>query len=249
MTLTSITVLALLIAATLLGTCGCAAIQRALLFYPTHRPHEGALTPWTRSGEVIGYARAVESPGAVWLMLHGNAGQASDRLGALPCFSPGDSVYILEYPGYGDRPGVPSREAFDRAAREAYALLRETHPRHPVCVAAESIGSGPAAALAREIRPPDKFALIVPFDRLSSVAADHFPAWLVRLVLRDDWDNMEALSRFTGPVEIVGAEADTVVPVRHARALAAAVPGSRLTVIPGDHNDWCGEGRVRIRYP
>ena len=182
-------------------------------------------------------------------MLHGNAGQASDRAYALPSFAPDDSVYILEYPGYGNRQGVPSRESLDRAAQEAYDLLRATHPSLPVCVVSESIGSGPAAMLATLSRPPDKFVFIAPFDKLSLVAEDHFPTFLVRLLLTSNWDNAKALSHYQGPVEVFGAESDTIIPVRHAKALAAAVPQSRLAIIPGGHNDWSLGGRVRVTNP
>jgi hypothetical protein len=231
------------------GAAGCASISRSFLFYPTHRPHNNSLTPWVRNGETIGYARMVASPRNVWLMLHGNGGQASDRIYAVPCFSNDDSVFIMEYPGYGSRPGTPSKAAFNLAAWEAYLFLRETYPGIPVCVAAESIGSGPASVLATLAGKPDKLVLIVPFDRLALVAAEHFPAILVRLMLRDDWDNVAALSRYPGPVDIIGAEADTIIPVGHARALAAAVPGARLFIIGGGHNDWSVGGRVKIRNP
>jgi pimeloyl-ACP methyl ester carboxylesterase len=247
MILKSIAALILLVAAILSGIVGCSSIERKLLFYPTHRPHDNSLTPWMRNGEIIGYSRKIASPKNVWLMLHGNGGQASDRLYAVPSYSDEDSVYILEYPGYGNREGVPSKEAFNRAAKEAYLLLRETYPRIPVCVVAESIGSGPASSLASLAHKPDKFVLIVPFDRLSLVAEDHFPAILVRLILKDDWDNIEALSHFKGPIEIFGAAADTIIPVSHAKALAAAVPGSKLAIIDGGHNDWSYQGRVKIR--
>ncbi|MBA4367399.1 MAG: alpha/beta hydrolase [Desulfobacterium sp.] len=243
----SITVLVLLVVVSLFGTAGCSSIERRLLFYPTHRPHDNSLTPWSKNGQVIGYARLVESPKNVWLMLHGNAGQASDRLYAVRSFSPEDSVYILEYPGYGNRQGIPSKETFDRAAKEAYEFLREVYHRIPVCVASESIGSGPASSLSALGLPPDKFVLIVPFDKLSLVAEDHFPSFLVRLLLTNNWDNVEALSHYKGPVEIIGAESDTVIPVRHAKALAAAVPGSKLRIINGGHNDWSYDGRVKIR--
>jgi hypothetical protein len=231
----------------LFGSIGCSAIERKLLFYPTHRPHDNSLTPWMRSAEIIGYARKVESPRNIWLMLHGNAGQASDRIYALPSFSDEDSVFILEYPGYGNRKGIPSKKTFDRAAKEAYLFLRETYPHIPVCVAAESIGSGPAASLASLNQKPDKFVFIVPFDTLSSVAKDHFPSFLVRLILRSDWDNAEALSDFKSPVDIFGAESDTIIPVKHAKALATALPGSKLTIIHGGHNDWSYDNRVKIR--
>lgn len=245
----STVVRSLLLVLALSMLAGCSLIERKLLFHPTHKPHLNSLTPWVKQGQVIGYAREVKAPQNAWLMLHGNAGQASDRLYAVPSFAPGDSVYILEYPGYGDRPGSPSMAAFDRAAREAYEFLRETHPHRPVCVAAESIGSGPACRLAGLAPPPDKLVLIVTFDRLALVAEDHFPAFLVRLVLTADWDNVRALTPYPGPVEIIGAKSDTVIPVRHAIALAAAVPNSKLSIIAGGHNDWSYGNRVIIRNP
>jgi pimeloyl-ACP methyl ester carboxylesterase len=225
-------------------------IERKLLFYPTHhRPSDNILTPWIKNGEIIGYSRTVASPKNVWLMLHGNAGQASDRSYAIPSFSTSDSVFILEYPGYGNRKGAPSKDTFNRAAKEAYLLLRETYPNIPVCVVSESIGSGPASSLAGLIPPPNKFVLIVPFDRLSSVADDHFPAVLVSLLLRDNWDNVAAFSHYKGPIDIFGAEGDTIIPVKHAKALAASIPSSKLAIIGGGHNDWSYEDRVKIRNP
>jgi pimeloyl-ACP methyl ester carboxylesterase len=233
----------------LLGVAGCSYVERKLLFYPTHHPHDNNLTPWIKSGRIIGYSRQVESPGNVWLMLHGNGGQASDRIYAIHCFSENDSVFILEYPGYGNRKGVPSKDSFNKAAEEAYLLLRDMYPKTPVCVVAESIGSGPALSLARLDSKPEKFVLIVPFDKLSSVAEDHFPAILVRLILKNNWNNVEALTRYMGPIDIFGAEADTVIPVNHAKVLAASYPGSNMVVIPGGHNDWSDGEKVQIRNP
>ncbi len=59
--------------------------------------------------------------------------------------------------------------------------------------------------LAAAARPPDKFVLIVPFDTLASVASDHMPWLPVRLLLKDNWDDVAALQSFTGPVDIYGA--------------------------------------------
>ncbi|MBU1054155.1 MAG: alpha/beta hydrolase [Proteobacteria bacterium] len=249
MKLISITTLLLITSITLFGIVGCSPIERMFLFFPSHNPHNNSLTPWNRNGETIGYSRMVESPKNVWLMLHGNAGQASDRLYAIPCFSDKDSIFILEYPGYGDRKGVPSKESFNHAAKEAYLFLRGTYPDIPVCVAGESIGSGPASYLATLDNKPVKLVLIVPFDKLSLVAKEHFPSFLVWLILKDNWDNIEALSNYKGAIDIFGAEADAIIPVQHAKALAASVPGSKLVIIDGGHNDWSYEGKVKIRNP
>lgn len=241
-------IIALIVTTTamLLLMVGRSSIARKLMFYPTHGTDENGLKPWIRNGVLIGYSRIVDAPKNVWLMLHGNGGQASDRAYAIPCFSAGDSVFILEYPGYGKREGVPSKESFNQAAKEAYLFLREGYPNTPVCVVAESIGSGPASSLASLGQPPDKLVLVVPFDKLSSAANDHFPSFLVALVLRDDWDNIEALSKYNGPVDIFGAQDDTIIPIGHAKALATAVPSSKFVVIEGGHNDWSRKGKVRI---
>ncbi|MEO6874987.1 MAG: alpha/beta hydrolase [Opitutaceae bacterium] len=232
-----------------LMTIGCSSLERKLLFFPTHRDADGQLSPWLKDGHVIGYTHRVASPKNVWLMLHGNGGQAADRVYALPCFSPDDSVYILEYPGYGSREGTPSSRSLNQAAMEAYQLLRATYPQTPICVVSESLGCGPASVLASGERPPDKVVLILPFDQLSLVAQDHYPAVVVSMLLHDNWDNVATLSKYHGPVEIFGARDDEIIPVAHAKALAAAVPTAKFILIDGGHNEWATPGRVTIRNP
>jgi uncharacterized protein len=221
--------------------------QRSLLYFPSHGAIATALAPWSDGARTIGYCREVPQPRAIWLMMHGNAGQAATRDYVLRCLAEQDSLYVLEYPGYGSREGSPSRESFNQAASEAYQLLRSRHPGIPVCALGESVGSGPACALAQEQPAPDKIVLVVPFDVLASVASEQFPYLPVRLLLRDGWDNVESLRHYTGPVEIFGAANDTIVPVKHARALAKQIPGARFIEIAGGHNDWPNDPQVKLR--
>lgn len=223
--------------------------QRKLLYYPTHHQETNGLAQWRHEGELIGFAREVPSPENVWLMMHGNGGQASDRAYALSSFSPRDSVFILEYPGYGKRGGRPSMKAFDAAAWEAWDLLKHRFPHTPLCVVSESIGSGPASILAKHPDPPEKIVLIVPFDTLASVASHHFPFLPVGLMLRDKWDNVEALKNYRGCLEIFGARDDDIIPIAHSRLLAQSKPGSLFHEIPGGHNDWAVNGKVTVRNP
>jgi len=227
---------------------GCALIQRKLLYLPTNLPGNNGLSDWRYDGQLIGYARQAVSPGTVWLFLHGNAGQASDRTYALASFSVTDSVYFLEYPGYGTRPGSPTRVSIDAAARQAYQLLRSQFPNVPVAVAAESLGCGPAAILATDPHPPDKIVLIIPFDTLAAVAARHYPFLPVSLLLRDNWDNIASLSGYRGQLELFAAEADTIIPITHAKKLAASTPSAVFHTIDGGHNDWADGGKVKIRF-
>ena len=228
---------------------GCQSLQRSALFYPSHNDGDGGLGRWTHEGALIGFAREVPDPENVWLMLHGNGGQAADRVYALGAFSPRDSVFIMEYPGYGKRPGKPSRGSFDAAALAAYQLLRARFPGKPVCVAAESIGSGPAATLVAANPPPDKLVFIVPFDDLKSVGKDHLPYAPMSLLLAGSWNNVESLAKYAGPVDVFGAETDQVINVRHAQALAASRPQAKFHLLRGGHNDWSTQPDVEIRNP
>jgi pimeloyl-ACP methyl ester carboxylesterase len=182
-------------------------------------------------------------------MLHGNGGQAANRTYALGAFSAHDSVFILEYPGYGAREGKPSRASFDAAATEAYTLLRKTFTNTSICVMGESIGSGPACMLAAQSPPPDKIVLVVPFDKLTSVAAHQVGSFAAGLLLEAKWNNIQSLLKYRGPVEIFGAEADNVIPIEHAKNLASSISSARFHSIPGGHNDWSTSGRVEIRNP
>jgi pimeloyl-ACP methyl ester carboxylesterase len=237
-----------LVAMSVLAVFGCQIIQRKLLFYPSHHANANGFTRWEHDGQTIGYVREAADPKNVWMLLHGNGGQAADRQYAMYAFDRNDSVFILEYPGFGGRTGTPSRRSIDAAARAGYADLRARFPGRPVCVAGESLGSGPASVLSGESPPPDKIVLVVPFDSIKSVGKDHAPALLVHLVLAGTWNNVEALQRYHGPIEIFGAEDDEVIPVKHARALAASVPHAQFQQIRGNHG-WANQPDVQFRCP
>lgn len=228
---------------------GCQALVRQVMFAPSHHAQDNGLSHWMHDNRLIGFARIVNDPQNVWLMLHGNGGQAADRTYALHAFADHDAVFILEYPGYGQRTGKLSRPSFDAAALEAYELLRAQFPSKPVCVATESLGSGPGSTLAKLPRPPDKFVFIVPFDDVKSLAREHMSLLPTGLMLAGSWDNVESMAGFRGPVEVFGANGDGIIPVAHARRLGTSLPQARFHLIPGGHNEWSQQAEVRIRNP
>lgn len=211
-----------------------AITQRSHIYYPRRTPAEAAerearalrLQPWRDAdGAVIGWFRRASEPEARRvLVVHGNAGSATDRHHYADVFSArlgGEdwSVFILEYPGYGARPGRPSEHALTAAALAALDALLAESPS-PVLLLGESLGSGVACALAAE-RPTQTagLLLITPFPSLADVAAVHYPFLPVRLFLRDRYDAAAALRRFSGPLAVVTAGADEVVPARLGRSL------------------------------
>jgi hypothetical protein len=97
-----------------------------------------------------------------------------------------------------------------------------------------SLGGGAITALARE-RTLAAIVLESTFTSVRRMAQSiGVPAFLVR----DPLDNLAVIESFPGPVLIVHGERDDMIPVAHARELAAAARSARLVVVTGcGHND------------
>lgn len=227
-------------------------VQRRMLYFPSGMapPEQIAFAqsagfePWVdTAGERIGWKRSArgERPQR-WLVLHGNAGLAVQRAhwaDALERVSPGQAlaVYVLEYPGYGQRAGSPTEPSLTAAALSAVDTLPADGRR--LYLLGESLGCAVAAQVARA-RPErvGGLVLVSPFNRLADVAAYHYPWLPVRWLLRDRWESEEALRGFLGPVAILAAAQDGVVPASFTQRLHDGHGGrKRLHIIPGeDHN-------------
>ena len=119
-------------------------------------------------------------------------------------------VFILEYPGYADRSGMPSQKDIFRAADESFQMLSTNKP---VYLVGESLGTGVAAYLAGTYT--NKVAgvvLISPFNCMTDVAQNHFPLLPVRLLLVDRFPSEKYLRHYQGKVGITVDGKDTVVP-------------------------------------
>jgi pimeloyl-ACP methyl ester carboxylesterase len=215
-------------------------LQRSLLFFPTHDPSEpfcktSGLTHWVEDGQYVGEVRSGAATGRVWLYAHGSGGQAARTGYILPHFLPEDTVYIVEYPGYGDKGGSPSERAINAAVLGAYRALAARFGAAQIHVLGESLGSGPAAYLGSVDDPPGQIDLVVPYDDITAVAQERYPLLPIRALMRDRWYNSKALSHYTGHLEIFGARQDEVIPVHHAQALAAQLPKARYREMDTGH--------------
>ena len=191
--------------------------------------------PWRAAGEIVGWRRAsTTTPAAAnrLVVFHGNAGSALYRTHFIEGFEGLDGgalwqVHLFEYPGYGARGGEPSEETITKAARAAVHELAREDSR-PIFVLGESLGSGPACALARdESEHVSGVFLVTPFARLGDVAAHHYPMLMVNLILRDRWDNVSALHGYRGPVAVLLAGRDEVIPAAQGEELFRAYAGPK----------------------
>jgi pimeloyl-ACP methyl ester carboxylesterase len=145
--------------------------------------------------------------------------------------------YLLEYPGYGQRGGTPSEASLLAAADEGWETLPTNRPGY---VVSESLGTGVAAHLAQKY--PTQVAgllMFVPYDRLASVAQSHYPFLPAYLLLQDRFAPVDWLADYHGPVKIVLAGADQVIPIARGQALYDGYRGPKsLQIVPGaGHGD------------
>jgi len=227
--------------------------QEGMLFFPGQAPLEQV----GREARDVGFrlwpeptdgyrALLAEPAGQVvgtCVIWHGNAGSARQRdYLAAPLLRLGWRVVVAEYPGYGARPRGSLREA--ALVTEARQLTKDVQRQFggPLVVIGESLGAALAAAVAGDATLPVNGAvLFTPWFDLAGVARVHYPWLPVGLLLRDRFDNASALQEFGGPVIVVTAGSDEIIPPAEGRRLyhALGTPTKRLREIPGAwHNDW-----------
>ena len=222
--------------------------QRGLMYFP-ERAAPGAealearalgLRPWVNpAGSLLGWRGG---GGVRVLLCHGNAGKALHRSFWLPLLqeaygTPPLEIILLEYPGYGARPGQPSQEQLVAAAAEALDLLWAERPE-PILVLGESLGSG-VAALAAAGHPEriQGLLMVTPLPSMTEVARVHYPLFPGFLV-RDAYPARDALRGLHLPLALILAERDEVIPMTLGRRLGEGYAGpTQAWVEPGaTHN-------------
>ncbi|MCK9284629.1 MAG: alpha/beta hydrolase [Rhodocyclaceae bacterium] len=233
-------------------------LQQRQLYQPTPLPLADAiaegraagLAPWPSAQQYRGLVREpAEGAGvrATLVLFHGNAGHAAhrseyaERLGAL-----GLRVILAEYPGYGPRTGEASESVLVGDGLETLKIAHELY-RGSLLLAGESLGAAVAAAVEdaadRAGLRSDGLLLITPWDTLASAAKQHYPWLPVEWLLRERYDTVQALAKrglSRGPLAVVVADADAIVPAVLGRRLYERLPPpKRLFALPrAGHNDW-----------
>lgn len=228
------TLLTLLVAAGVAYVGLCAwlfATQRSQMYFRTpESTAPGATTLWLASeGERL-KVWVVERPGPrAVVYFGGNAEDVAMSLPELELTSPGRSLYLMNYRGYGGSSGAPTEAGL---YADAVALVDHVRERHPqVALVGRSLGSAVAVHAASE-RAVERLVLVTPFDSFVSIGEAHFSAFPVRWLLRDRHDAASRAARVRAPVLAVIAGDDEIIPRSSAEALVAAfAPGQVQSVV------------------
>jgi pimeloyl-ACP methyl ester carboxylesterase len=231
---------------------GLSVMENRLMLHPGRRsPDMGQsepcrVTDWCPRGEFAGFVVEAEAgrersqPVGTVLVFHGNAGDAEGRMPLATKFAgAGYRVVLAEYPGFGRRAGKATLAGSLDACKMAFGDIRNQW-KEPVFICGESLGAGMAGQVVRG--QEDLVAglmLVTPWDSLADLAQAKLPIVPARKMLRFTFDTREALQAYRGPVVVVAAARDTLIPVRHAERLAQAKAGTVLVKLPrAGHNNW-----------
>lgn len=213
----------------------------AFAFYKVARWPEGAGADY-RGVIKTAVSEASLTNGTI-LVFHGNAGGAQEREYYSETFQKlGWRVILAEYPGYAARAGKLGEASFREDGRATARLVRQRYPGKLI-VLGESLGSGVAAAVAADSEVhPDALIMATPWDSVVSVAVHHYPWLPVRLFIRDRYDSVAYLKSYAGPVTILMAEDDEIMPAASTLALYEGLPHAdrkKLVRVPYcGHNEW-----------
>ncbi len=184
------------------------------------------------------------NPRAVILFNHGNAGNVTNRAGILHALSErvGASVLVYDYRGYGRSDGKPNEQGLYADARAARAWLAERAGVEfgDIVLMGESLG----AAVAVELAASDGCRALVlesAFTSAPDMASLLFPLIPARLLMRNRFDSIGKIGRYTGPMLQSHGTCDTIVPFVQGERLFKAAENARpkrFMSLPGfDHND------------
>lgn len=157
----------------------------------------------------------------VYLYFHGNANGLDRRAMRFGLMSAdGAGVLAMSYRGYGGSEGVPSEAAIHADAMRVYQHLRETISAERLVIFGESLGSGVALNLARQV---DSKAVILDSPYLSVLARGQasYPWLPVSLLLTDTFRSDQWIGQARAPIFILHGSADRVIPPGDSEALAA----------------------------
>lgn len=228
-------------------------LVRSLLYFPTHDVAY-PLTAFGPGAEEVrfgdgGQLHGVYVPppadgtGLTVVVFHGNGGNLNHRAPMIARMHRElrAGLFIFDYQGYGQSRGRPSEAATRSDGRAAIAYLRGRADVDADRLAyyGESLGGAVAIELAT-VAPPAALIVQSSFTSIADMAATHYPLLRGLLPLaRVSYDSLATLPTLRVPLLVVHGDADTLVPVEHARRIfAAANEPKRLYIVPGaGHND------------
>jgi len=213
--------------------------QRAFIYFPQRGVlYTGEKPVEIRSGEVTLRGWVVNEGNTAAVIYFGGNGERPEA--SIPDFKlvfDNQTVYLINYRGYGESDGSPTEEGLYTDALAIYDHVSQTHSK--VTVIGRSLGTGVATYLASR-REVDRLVLIEPFDSIANIACAAYPVLPVKLMIKDRYDSAGRAGSITAETLIIMAERDEVIPGWSTESLILEFDRDILEVVvieDATHND------------
>lgn len=163
---------------------------------------------------------------------------------------PGQSVYLVNYRGYGGSSGEPTQQNLFADALHVFDRVAARHAS--VSLIGRSLGSGIAIHVASE-RPVARMVLATPHDSAVALAQRMYPVYPIAWMLKDRYQSVRYAPQVAAPTLILMGGQDSIIPRDHSVRLAEAFPVATVTLvtideaghngIPGYRQYWSEIGR------
>ncbi len=213
--------------------------QRAFIYFPPRGVLYTSEKPVEiRSGEITlrGWVVNEGSDEAV-IYFGGNGERPEANIPDFKHIFDNQTVYLINYRGYGESDGSPTEEGLYADALAIYDHVSQSHSK--VSVIGRSLGSGVGTYLASQ-RGVDRLVLIEPFDSMVNVARAAYPFFPVKFMLKDRYDSASRAGGITAETLIIMAGRDEIIPGRSTESLISEFDQDILEVVvieDATHND------------
>jgi alpha-beta hydrolase superfamily lysophospholipase len=178
-----------------------------------------------------------DRPRGLVFFVHGNAGNLDVWATGLDFYrNIGYDLFIFDFRGYGKSTGTIESEAqLKTDVRAAWDYIAPQYAGKPIIVYGRSLGTGLAAALARDVNPA-LLVLVSPYTSVTAIAQQRFPfvpGWLVKYPLRTE----AIIGDIKSPILMFHGSDDRLIPPSESEKLKAlAKSPTDLVIVKGAHH-------------
>lgn len=183
-----------------------------------------------------------EHPRTIILYMHGNTGNVTYRYAELVKLHDklAASVMTFDYRGYGKSTGHPEETGIIQdaeAARDWLAKKEHISPQN-ILLLGRSLGGGVAVDLAAR-QGTKGLILISTFLSLPETVSYHYPFLLPRIVMHNQFDSINKITSYHGPLLMIHGDSDALIPIQHGIKLFSASLGPKwfVRISGGKHFD------------
>jgi uncharacterized protein len=157
------------------------------------------------------------------------------------------SILALDYPGYGRSSGRPSENSIQEAASAALRWMNAKHPDSVLISCGWSLGAAVAIdSASKQQHIVDGLIAMSVWSSLPDAAREHFPKWMVSLMLKESYDCVSSAKNFLKPSLFIHGELDTLIPAVQGKKVADAMEDRARWILISNtgHNDLLGQPQV-----